>query len=144
MTTKKPGKTVDLSAINLTAAADKGAEFELVHPVTSEPLGVFITVLGKDSDVFQSNIKNRVNEKMRKEAVLSKVSRNTGIRTVEQGEAENVELMALCTIGWKNVTWEGVELPFSFTNAQMLYRERSWILEQVDTAVGNIELFFPK
>lgn len=140
----KPGKAiVDLASIDLEAACDKGAEFELVHPVTEAPLGVFISVLGKESEVFQSAIKDRINEGIRKSAIMKPNNRAANIKTIEASEAENVELLVQCTVGWRNMVFEGQELSFSQENVRKIYKARPWVVKQVDAAVGNMELFFP-
>ena len=59
-------KALDLSTLDTTAACDKGAEFELTHPITSAPLNIFITVLGKDSTAFKEHLRESINEDLRR------------------------------------------------------------------------------
>jgi len=134
---------MDLSQLNPQIACDNGAEFELLHPFTNEPLGVFIKVLGRESETFQDYIKSRVNESLKKNALSIK----SKIPTVEGNEAESIELLVACTLGWRTgevntIEYEGENLSFSVANALKVYKSQKWIRAQVDNAIGNMNLFF--
>lgn len=155
--TKTASKAIDLNDLNTSAASDQGAEFELLHPVTQKPLGIFITVLGKHSEVFRNHIKDNINDRLRKAAMSERTGKRQPVATAEQTEREAVELMVLCTLGWRyeeggkpnepgpgsinTLTHKGEELTFSVTNATTLYSELIWMREQVDAAIGDLELF---
>lgn len=132
---------LDLATLDTVAACDKGAEIELRHPVTTAPLGVFISIVGRDSSVFKEYIRNRVNDKLRRDALDKKRGRDEVVPTMEESEAESIELVTLCTTGWRNVTYKGTELAFNVANALMLYAEMPWIRRQVDEAIGDLENF---
>lgn len=151
-------QVVDLDSLNTTTASDEGAEFELLHPVNEKPLGIFITVLGKHSQIFREHIKDTVNERIRRSAMAERTGKTVPPPTAEETERRAVELLVLCTLGWRfeardaktgklsgksvsTITHKGQELPFTVQNASNVYSEIIWLREQVDRAVGDLELF---
>jgi hypothetical protein len=134
-------KRIDLASLDTRAACDKGAEIELTHPITSEPLGVFISVVGKDSTAFREYMRDKINAMLRQEAMAKKRGKDVPPRMMEDSEAETVELLTVCTQGWRNVVLDGVDLPFSVQNAKKLYAEQLWVRKQVDDAIANLENF---
>ena len=120
---------MDLSKIDLTAAADRGITTELHNPVTGEPLEdesgkrITIKVLGRDSKKWQQAIRKseqRNGAKYRNKAVPSTVLE------------DNVrDALAECTVSWQNIDYNGEKLVCNKENALMLYTQRNWITEQV-------------
>ena len=120
---------MDLSKIDLTAAADRGITTELANPVTGEPLEdeggkrITIKVLGRDSKKWQQymrKMEQRNAAKYRNKPVPSSV--------VE----DNVrEALAECTVSWQNIEYNGEKLVCNKENALMMYTQRNWITEQV-------------
>jgi hypothetical protein len=134
-------KLVDLASLDTAAACDKGAEIELNHPVTGAPLGIFVTVVGKDSDTFKDYIRNSINEKLRKEALAKKRGKDAEITTFEAAEAETIDLLTICTLGWRNMVMNGKELEFNVPNARTVYGKYAWIRKQVDEGISSLENF---
>jgi hypothetical protein len=141
--TEAKTKPLDLASLDLAAAAEKGFELELLHPVTQAPLGVFITLVGKDSPTFRDHVRRGANDQLRKQAVSKRRGAEIEVPTIEKMESDMIELLSLCATGWRNLTYKGVELPFSTVNAKVIFTDLPWIREQVDQAVGDIENFFP-
>lgn len=134
-------KAIDLASLDLTAAADKGFELELLHPATKAPIGTFIGLIGKDSTVFKAHVRATANGRLRKQAFQQRRGKDVDVPTIEKIEADAIELLAACTTGWRNLELRGVQLPFSAINAKVIYTEFPWIREQVDEAIGDIENF---
>lgn len=139
--------TIDLASISAKEACNKGYELELRHPVSFEPLGVFISVVGRESDAFQRHVRSRANTKLREQFAAQRRGKQDEPPTVENIEGEAVELLAVCTTAWRTgdkptVTIAGEELAFSEANARRLYAE-GWIRAQVDEAVGDLGNFMP-
>lgn len=139
---------MDLSTLDTVAACNKGAEVELLHPVSRAPLGVFVTVLGSDSDTFKELLRSRVDERIRREALARKRGRELETPTVAQREAESIETLCACTTGWRTgdeptLTLHGEALPFSIPNAKRVYTDLLWVRKQVDEAVADLENFMP-
>lgn len=140
--TKIPGETetVDLSALDTAKACNNAFELELVHPITGKKLGQFISVIGKDSDAFQEEIANRVNQTLREQAFNARKGKDTAVKTVQDRERENIEMLVLCTTGFRNVNLGG-PLEFSIPNALKLYTDLKFVRDQVDAAIADISNF---
>lgn len=132
---------IDLTSLNTTKACNDGADVEIRHPVTNVPLGVTIRVLGRDSDTFKEHTRDLLNTRLRREAMAAKRGKDADLRTVEVIETENMDLLVTCTLGWKNVSYGGQELPFEEANVRNIYKEFPWIYDQVNEAIGTLELF---
>lgn len=132
--------TIDLANIDLAKDCDAGFEFELTHPITKQGLGMFITVLGKESDVFRGLVRKRTNDRLRKQQDRQRRNKSEEVPTIEQIEAEAIDLLVTCTTGFRELVFNG---PLTFTpeNARKLYTERPWVRSQVDEAVGDLENF---
>lgn len=130
-------KKTDLSSLSPTIACDKGFEFELKDPFTSEPLGAFISVTGREGTAFRNHVRKKANEGLKKQA-----SGKEQVQTVEELEAAGVELCVACTTGWRDITWQGADLPFSPENARTVYAEK-WIRDQVEEAILDLGNFTP-
>jgi hypothetical protein len=136
-------KAIDLSSLDTAQACEKGFELELKHPITNEPLGSFISVVGKDSKTFEDFVRRQSNDRLRRNFQLQRRGKDAEALTIEQIEADAISLLVACTTGFRNVTYKGNALDFSEANARLLYTEQKWVRAQVDEAVGDIENFMP-
>jgi hypothetical protein len=136
-------KAIDLSSLDTAAACDKGFELELKHPITNEPIGAFISVVGKDSKTFEDFVRKQSNDRLRRNFQNQRRGKDAEAPTVEQIETDAINLLVACTTGFRNVTYKGSLLTFSEENARLLYTEQKWVRSQVDEAVGDIENFMP-
>jgi hypothetical protein len=149
-------KFVDIDDMDTGTASDAGAEIELKHPTTKAKTGIFVTVLGKHGEVFREHIRERTNERIKREANAAKKNDELPPPTAEQVEEKAIELLVLCTLGWRSETRDekgevieskpvivhrGQELPFTVANAKMLYARLIWMREQIDEAIGDLENF---
>lgn len=145
---------MDLKDFDVVSGANEGFELQLVNYKTQEPLPLFVTVLGRDSDAFrrvQADQQRRRLAKMTKGNVV-----RVGSVSAEELEADAIDLLAACTVGWreelapegsavpegsrhekKTLTVRGEELTCTRANAARLYADFPWIREQVDAAVGD-------
>lgn len=144
-------KTTDLATFSTAAACEKGFDLELRHPVTREGLGVFITVAGQDSTAFRDHARRKANEALRRQFEAKRRGKDADAPTMEQIEADAIELLVAVTLGWRTeaggksepvIVWAGDRLECTPDNARRLYRER-FIREQVDEAVGDLANFLP-
>lgn len=65
----------------------------------------------------------------------------------EDAEAMKIENLAAYTLGWKGlVDEEGMVIPFSKQAALALYQdpEMAWLVDQLDTVLGDKELFIKR
>lgn len=133
-------KTIDLSTLDTVKASNAGYELELLHPITKAPLGQFITVLGKDSDEFKRHNRETQNDRLRQNAKAARARKDLPVTTAEETEEEGTLLLVACTIGFRNIQFNG---DYSFTpeNAYKLYKAFPWIREQIDSAIVDTENF---
>lgn len=137
---------LDLASLDTVAACDAGAEIELQHPTTNAPLDIWISVLGRDSQVFKAYTRQSINARLRKEAANRRRGRDVEVATVELAEEDSTGALVACTLGWRTgknpvITFKGEDLPFSPVNAAMIYNALPWIKRQVDDAIGDLENF---
>jgi hypothetical protein len=131
---------IDLTSLDTTEACNAGADVEIRHPVTNAPTGITVRVLGRDSDTFKQYTRDLLNTRMRREAMAQKRGKDDP-RTVEIVEQENLGLLVACTVGWSGVTEAGTEVPFTEANVQAVYKKYPVIYDQVNEAIGALELF---
>lgn len=129
---------MDLGKLDTVSAANAGIELCLLHPKTSEPTSIYITVLGSDSDEFRkiSATQNRAR------LMRIRKSQATRHRSDEDFEGDAIAILAACTKGWRDGSNESLDiggsaLPFSVENAILLYRKFPWIREQVDITISD-------
>ena len=131
-------KGFDIAALDTISACNKPAEVEIRHPATGDPTGVFVSVLGKDSDLFRARMRAYADEEL--SAASSGASRQ------EEAERKTIETLAAATTGWrtgddKALTMKGERLEFSEANARSVYAAILPIREQVSAAIYNLDLF---
>ena len=130
-----------LSKHDTISACDTPAEIEIVDPKTRVPTGEFISIIGKDSKEFREYTREKTNARLRRDAMAQKRGKDPEIRTVEAIEAENIELLVLCTKGWRGIVLDGEELPFTVQNAIKVYKTYPFIYESVNSAIGDLDNF---
>lgn len=127
--------------IDTVAACDAGAEIELLHPVTNEPTGMFVSVVGRDSTVFQGLIAKAADAERRRVFAAQKRGKVAEPKPYADSQREAVEMLAAATKGWRNVVLDGAELEFSEANAIKFYSKRPAFKTQIDEAIANLENF---
>ena len=144
---------MDLSKLNTAKGSEQGYELQLTNPATGADLGVYITVLGRDSLEF----KKLQGEHSRKRiAKMHKAGIARGVDVAEI-EKETIEVLSACTKSWRTIeTVDGKpvsnpililgkeRLEFSRDAAARVYTEYSWIKEQIDAAVADRANFLPR
>lgn len=139
-------KTFDLASLDTAAACDKGAEIEFLHPATGAPLGIFVTVLGTDSQAYRDFVRRTTNENIVNSAQARKRGKDPEVPTVEKAEQRGLDLLIACTTSWRTgdkpiVCLDGTELPFTPENARTVYKRFSWMQTQADEAIGDLKNF---
>ena len=131
---------MDIAALDSVKAANDGFELELFHPGTMVNLGIFFTVLGKDSAEFRK-VQSAQNRKR-----MQKATKGGGFRagsiSMEEIEQDSIELLVACTMFWrdgekKTLTISGVEMECTPENVRRVYTNYPWIREQVDAGVSD-------
>lgn len=132
---------MDLAELDTRKGAEEGFELQLHRPQDGQPVPIWITVMGADSESYQ----NAMHTLQRRRA--DKFTRNKKfVVTPEDVEEDALELLACATSTWRaEVTLDGKPFPaFSKAAARDLYRRFRWIREQVDAAMGDRANFLPR
>jgi hypothetical protein len=85
----------DIAELGTIDNAEVPVTFEVQHPKTKVGAGVFITLVGRDSDAYRALNRKMLNKRfgeMRKSKTLN--------MTAEQNEEENIRLLAATIRGW--------------------------------------------
>lgn len=121
----------DLVKNNLSDKAEVGYEFELLIPEVKEKTGAFITVRGTQSPKVKSYARKKFAEFQQKEQVAKRKGKEVEPINLDEAEDMAIEAALVRTISWRGFEEDGKELPFSEENAKRIFREHSWIREQV-------------
>ena len=132
---------MDLNNFNFKET--EAQKVELTNPATEEPLlgddghPVWISVFGSDSAPFRQATRAYGNKKMAKGGRAK--------TTIEEIESIACKILATCTESWSdNFEVRGEVLECNQENAEMVYREFTWVREQVDAFVNERANFLKK
>lgn len=139
--------STSLFELNTQEKAEKGIEIEILHPKTNVPLGIFITVLGTDSETYRQI--SRKNQNRRLESVRRG---RPSTQSAEEIELEAINTMAACTVSWRTGDVPKLELEpkkmfeCNFENAKKLYSDPgfTWLRDQVNQEGGDRANFLEK
>jgi hypothetical protein len=130
--------TFDLAKHNYTEIAEAGYEFELKLPGTGEGTGVFITVRGDQSKTVKAFGRKKYSEFKLREQQAKRRGKDVEDMTLEEAEELSVESAIVRVIDWKNITENGKEVAFTKENAERIFKEYSWIKDQVMEESGQL------
>ena len=120
--------------------ANEPVDVIFVHPVSGEKTDLVFQIVGLDSTVAQACMDaqqaKRFNE-MTKDGEVATVNFDP-----KENRAQLIELLVACTVGWRNLQWQGVDLEFTPSNAAMIYSMVPAIRDQLNKATGSRKLFF--
>ena len=120
----------DLAKNNLSNKAEEGYEFEVRLPGSDEPTGAFIKVRGNLSKTVKAYARRKFQEYQAQQKRNKKSGREDDI-DLEEAEDMAVESAVVRTIGWRGFLEDGKPVEFSQEAAAKLYKEHSWIRDQV-------------
>lgn len=125
---------MDLTTLDTRSAANEGAVIEILHPITEQPVGVQIVILGADSDAYQTALRQQQDSRMRR---LQR--RNALSLTLEEIEESQLDLLVACVKDWSGVVMAGKELACTPENVRevLAHPGLRWIREQIDRAIGD-------
>ena len=128
----------DVASFDTTDASNVGVEFEIRHPITDARTGIFITVLGLESEAAREI---REAQTVKAQRAMQRAGRMV-FDSPQAMKDQRIDLCVACTKGWRNMKYKGAELPFTPANARKLYSEIGEILKQVDAAIADQANFF--
>ncbi|WP_102960223.1 hypothetical protein [Mangrovicella endophytica] len=114
--------TLDEVLANI-ADQDRGREFELVDPVTGQPTGIKLWIVGPDSDTATRSRIALYDE-------LAEVADADGRVGAENREKANLNSLARHVLRWE-ISEAGEPVPFTTQNLLRLLRV-NWVRQQVD------------
>jgi hypothetical protein len=128
-------ETFDLDSFEDISAGD----YVVKHPETNQPTAIVITLAGPEHP-------NRKKIAFAHQRRLRKVLQQTGklqLADPEEEEADEVDMLVACTLGWKGVSVAGKPLAYSAENARTVYGDpkRRWLRDQVKAALNEREHF---
>lgn len=135
-------QAASLSMFDTVSACNKGARIELLTP-TGDGSGIFISILGRDSDVYKSYEREQRDYMNRKIMLARKRGQDLRLDSAEMSEEKEIELLAKLTTGWENMpSFDGKgQLEFNANNAALLYTKFPAIRRQMDDASGDMQNF---
>lgn len=132
------------AALGVGAISDvTSAEFEVLHPLTQEGTGLFLTIAGPEHPLRKAAVAAAI-----REARSTAARRMTGSGRVmphfkdpEEEELEGRQELAAATLGWRHTK---VPLPpFSQAGIAALYADptKQWLVRQVMARMNDQTLF---
>lgn len=145
MAKTEAGKAFSLDQLDSTKAASQAFEFEYISSATGEETGIFLSVLGGESEAVTKEVAKLVNERRRKQAARE-VQQKIGVgakpvefETLESDVEFGQRLAAVRLVGWR-----GISEPWTPENALRLCRSNrdiaAQITQQSDATANFIKL----
>jgi hypothetical protein len=157
-------ETTEAGGINLAnldvVAATEGVvyDLELLHPVSEEPLSLFIQIKGTYSAEFRKISKDQTNELLLRDFESRRNAKKAKAPTAEDSDRRSTKLLAANTVGWfqrhaatigadardePGLPFGETRLMFSVAEAEKLYAAPGydWLAKQVDKAMGELAHF---
>ena len=137
----------DFDALDLATLSDKPFEFELEHPGTGEGLGVFVSVVGAESETFQQYLRAAGDALRRKEFEAQRKGKPEEPLLLADEEETGLRAIAACVKGWRTVNGGGSDPviliagqrhEFSADNVLVLLRKFRWVRWQLNKATGTL------
>lgn len=115
-----------------TQATDVPRTLVVKHPATGVAVAE-IDLISIDADA-PKRVKRRQEQRRLKSRTPLKLD-------MDEIRADQLEVLAACTVAWREVTWKGAVLELSSANAIMLYDALPWLKQQVDDFVNDVAVF---
>ena len=134
--------TLSLDQLDATKASATAFEFEYIDTSTGECTGVFLSVLGSESEIVSAEVAKLINERRRKQAareVQQKIG--TGTKPVEFESIESDIEFGQRLAAVRLVGWRGISEPFTPENALRLCSNNRDIAAQITTHSDAISNF---
>lgn len=112
-----------------TEEQDRGTWFELVDPVTGEPLGITLLVAGPDSMVQRRSSVRAADE-------LAEAIDDRGHVAAHRREEIVIAALSRAVLSFK-ITENGQPVPFSHATVVRLIGAAKWVREQVDSFAAD-------
>jgi hypothetical protein len=140
----------DFDALDTGAACEKSYEFELLHPTSDKPLGVFVSVLGPESQAFKTRVRKEVNRDRQRQFAAQRKGKVPEPQMLEEDEEFGVSLLTEIVTGWRTVKdgksepviyWKGEKLEYSKENVNRWLMHFPWARKQISDESSKLENF---
>lgn len=140
-------KPFDFGSLDLAVAADVPYEFEIEHPETGDGLGVFVSVIGSESETFQTYLRSEGNALRRQAFEAQRKGKPDAPMLIEDEEETGLRALATCIKGWRTVVEGksdpailigGARLEYTPDAALTWLRKFRWVRVQVNKATGSL------
>jgi hypothetical protein len=111
---------------------------------------VFVSVVGPESNAFRNKLRRQINQERMKIFQAQRKGKGVEPSTIEEDEAETVNLVAELVKGWRTakdgksepvIYWKGEKMPFSAENVSRWLTHFPWVREQINEASGDLGNF---
>jgi len=130
---------MDLSKFaGLSEGFDKGVEIEILHPMTSKPTGLKVSVAS-----YKSERVKRVERRIANQALREQARNPKRIRTVEEHEEKADEIIASAVVSWSGFEMKGKPLECTPENVLSVLQNTDlfFIKDQIDKAADDVTAF---
>jgi len=121
---------MDLSKLDVTKPADKGAVMQVLDPWTNKPIeGMTVTLLGNDSTLRLKRLAD----------INSECVGEDGNVNIDAIRDKVKDIRVASTIAWTGFCLNGKELECTPENVRMIYDKTGfhWLVGQVDKFMGK-------
>jgi len=130
---------MDLSTLDVRAAAEAARDMPLRHPGTGEETGAVFHVLGFDAPTV-------VEAGREHDRAITKMPKDKRPDLMAQMETRKQVLAKAALVGWSGFVWEGEERAFDVEFAAELIDRPgfSWMVDQINAFGGDRANLFPQ
>lgn len=141
-------KPFNFAEANLAKITDEPQELELLF--NGDPIGVFVSVRGFQSETFRVHARREANAARKRAFEAERKGKAAPVRTLEDDEDVSVRLTLDLLTGWrteidgksKPVIYEnGREIEFSREAAETWLRTYDWVIPQINEFASEIGNF---
>jgi hypothetical protein len=112
----------------------------LKHPLSGGPTAAVVTIAGPEHPARKGKL--FALKRARRAALMASGGQLT-IPDPTDDEADELDLLVVCTLGWSGINVKGAALVYTAAAARELYADprRRWVREQVLAALDKRDLF---
>lgn len=138
--------SLDLFDFSTREKSSIGVDFAIPDPRSGLPSATVFTLLGMDSDEYLK-FKDAEDKEAAEVAFAAAAAMSKGEKYVIPKDKKSdldklIDKLVALTKGWRNVMWNGIELPFNVENARKVYTENSIVRGAVRRFIEDRSNFF--
>ena len=129
----------DLASLDIVSFANQGAWLTLTHPQTGLPL---VDADGNEWQMLLAGKDSGLYRKASSEAMQRRFADIKERMSPEAYQEEQINVLSVCVIDWKNFVKDGKVLEFNSDNAKQIVAQFPWIREQMEAFILSRERYF--